>query len=128
MVINKNWYPNWDLDVTYYWIESSDGSFNSMLDVALFEEAPGKFRIYSDPLCDELYWGDLLEADQSDDDDQTIVCTGVIERVVEKLTNSLLSKNDSKDLQNKPLLKSIIENGGYWEINFGGYLNIYKHL
>jgi hypothetical protein len=124
--INKNWKPDWQLKTTFLWIDSNDGSFSSMLDVELFEESPGNFRIYSDPMSEELFWGDLIEAEICDDDSSSIIFKDLIERVSEKLPTSILSRVDSKDLSNDPFLKSITANGGYWEVNFGGVLNAYK--
>lgn len=126
MKTNKNWKPNWELKTTFLWIDSNDGSFSSMLDVELFEEAPGHFRVYSDPMCDELFWGDLIVGEICDDDSSTVIFKGIIERVAKKIPTSILSKVDSKDLQNDPLLKSITEQDGYWEVNFGGILNVYR--
>ena len=123
---NNNWKPDWQLKTIFLWIDSNDGSFSSMLDVELFEESPGKFRIYSDPMCEELFWGDLIDAEICEDDSSTVIFKNIIERVSEKLPTSILSKVDSKDLQNDPLLKSITEQNGYWEVNFGGILNVYR--
>ena len=119
---HKPWRPDWSLEREVVRIESDDKSYETFDEIEVVEEENGFFRLYEDPFAENLQWGDLIQAERSE---EGVLCfLSFVERPDYEHSLSILSGTGENSFveKNQNYLNAIMDAGGFWQLDMGGLL------
>ena len=123
---HKPWRPDWSLEREVVRIESDDESYETFDEIEVVEEENGFFRLYEYPFAENLQWGDLIQAERSE---EGVLCfLSFVERPDYEHRTSILSSKvagtgeNSFVEKNQKYLKELMDAGGFWQLDMGGVL------
>ena len=123
---HKPWRPDWSLEREVVRIESDDKSYETFDEIEVVEEENGFFRLYEDPFAENLQWGDLIQAERSEEG--ALCFLSFVERPDYDHKTSILSSKvagtgeNSFVEKNQKYLKELMDAGGFWQLDMGGVL------
>ena len=119
---HKPWRPDWSLEREVVRIESDDESYETFDEIEVVEEENGFFRLYEYPFAENLQWGDLIQAERSEEG--VLSFLQFVERPDYDHSLSILSGTAENSFveKNQNYLKAIMDAGGFWQLDMGGML------